>query len=171
MNHLGYDRLELLLQMARHYGLSRWTEKLAKLDILSTERKCWMLIYDCLKDEDEFNAMLEREIETDYLSTGELAIASLRYPYLESESACMKELWILYLHYQAMNKANQDTISDDTRKRDQHISKLLLRKEWTSADVNIARVLINRAVLSHLFLPVITYRQSSRCQSGDSLPF
>lgn len=171
MNHLRYDRVELLLQMARHFQINQADLKLGRLSIIGIERKCWMLIYDYLNDDDEFNAMLEREMETEYVSTSELAIATPCYPYLESDIDCMKELWLLYKHYQVLNNRNELVINDNTRKRDRHILSLLLKKEWYRSELKIARVFINRAVLSHLFLPIITYKESSACQSGDSLPF
>jgi hypothetical protein len=169
MNFPGYDKIELLLEMARYFG-SRFEKPVPNEWALSTERKCWIKVYRFLKEIREFDLMIDFETECEYESTADIASAELVYPYLESEIQCMRELWYLYMHYQKMIKEKQFVRTKDTAKRDGYILELILKKRWIRAEFVSARALIERAILSHLFLPRI-FSKSSELTNPDDCPF
>src|SRR6187551_1797447 len=96
-------------------------------------------IYAYLRDCKEFDLMIDCEVNHEYESTADIASAELIYPYLESQIECMKELWLLYVHYKKMVKENQFVRTEDTTKRNGYILKLIFKKKWIRSEFVSAR--------------------------------
>jgi hypothetical protein len=108
--------------------------------------------------------------ECEFINTKELAHAAFSYPYSINATECQKELWRLFVHYDRLIEKKGVPLAELKEVR-QLIMRLLFQSKWNNADLQMGKVLVERAVLHYFFLPIIHYQNNTECQNRDAPPF